>query len=335
MVCGTEGVTIFVGDTEVLCTAGGQSQSVFGFTDTLICPDPDIVCGILAYKGNGTQGSARASPSPTIARTRIPPPRSSQPEVSLEVTETTGVASSSVLLRLTGGGVIEPVENSSVIRLREIIVDTAARITSVSLEVIERIEVRGGGFLGAVHGGSIVIEPEIEIVLIISEAGPPLLNLGVMGPRSEVIPGGISVLVTADVTSPGSRSIRASTGTSDSLIVGEGLNCPAWLEKTTINDSEHFRLECLTKGSEVSLNVFRVAFDPERLEAERADVTTATSNERHRAAMERMAIMIAGVVVGGGVVIVVLALIVQRRRTARVGGEKGSLSGDGQGNGSQ
>jgi hypothetical protein len=54
MVCGTEGVTIFVGDTEVLCTAGGQSQSVFGFTGTLICPDPDIVCGILAYKGNGT-----------------------------------------------------------------------------------------------------------------------------------------------------------------------------------------------------------------------------------------------------------------------------------------
>jgi leishmanolysin len=212
------GLLVFVGvnrEQQVKCMRSGERKEIPGFAGDILCPDPDVVCGIIQYAGLEVERTQRASVAnevslltsgrPTKSRStqglvsstwsrsvRPRSPRSSpiptqsaspKPEHRLAVNGTTRVGSSDVLLRLMGKGVIMPVEGASEINLSELIVD-GAEIVASRLIVRDTLELIGEAVLEPMNGENIGLGVGVEIWLITPDDGG--------SPR--LVPGNVTVV---------------------------------------------------------------------------------------------------------------------------------------------
>jgi hypothetical protein len=173
------------------------------------------------------------------------------------------------LVRIKGNGEIEPSENGTDIRLREVIIDGGYIIAS-GLEIHQRIELWGAAVLIPAFGEIVDLSDGIELVIVANKTEIPRLEIGNVGNYS-VVPSGVRIDVNE-------LELGVVGINGKAIIVAETLNCEDWKAKAILSDSERFELECLTSGNVVSFVLREVR---ERSPSkELPDVTVAILNSR-------------------------------------------------------
>jgi hypothetical protein len=240
MACDAEGLKVTVGNVPVVCGRAGELKTVPGFGGTLMCPDPDIACGIITY----FYPTLEPTQTPTATPTPSPTP------IALTVAGDTTVESSDHQTVCSGNGTISPAASASEIVMRDFAVTGNSNITAVGLVITTALEVRAPAVLAAAVGNHIAFGAQAHVRLLVTGGGWPLLRVGEATANS----GGRALLAdgeASDSTGPKAVTIDLNaalfpnyTNVSQAVVTAVGSKCNEWKDKTSVTDAEHFEVDC-------------------------------------------------------------------------------------------